>query len=320
MESVQKDILEKVEQTLRVEFMSNLAKTTRRDAYESMADIFNFFDRQTENRFMTTLEENDREAAERIKTLMFTFEDLGKLDSASTQTLLRHVEKDKLGLALKGCSDTLRDFFFSNMSERAGKMLKEDMEVMGPVRLKEVDEAQMFMVNTAKDLAASGEIMISKNRGEDGVGLLGHHNGNRVYVSTGKIRLRHRVRRSLSTKLRSARAREKEPVWTEEELEREKAEAYARGLAAGQADALQGIEQRIADAVQHVMDRSQRMLEDVETVRAGLEKRSQTSGDRHRHQDRVGDAGPNATAGDRGHRIRCPVSLVFPAPRGDPGA
>jgi len=167
MESVQKDILEKVEQTLRVEFMSNLAKTARRDAYESMADIFNFFDRQTESRFMTTLEENDREAAERIKTLMFTFEDLGKLDSASAQTLLRHVEKDKLGLALKGCSDTLRDFFFSNMSERAGKMLKEDMEVMGPVRLKEVDEAQMFMVNTAKDLAASGEIMISKNRGED---------------------------------------------------------------------------------------------------------------------------------------------------------
>jgi flagellar motor switch protein FliG len=167
MESVQKDILEKVEQTLRTEFMSNLAKTTRRDAHEVMAEIFNFFDRQTESRFMTTLEENNREAAERIKTLMFTFEDLGKLDSASAQTLLRSVERPKLTLAMKGASDTLRDFFFQNMSERAGKMLREDMEVLGPVRLKEVDEAQMHMVNTAKDLAASGEIMIAKNRGDD---------------------------------------------------------------------------------------------------------------------------------------------------------
>jgi flagellar motor switch protein FliG len=167
MESVQKDILDKVEQTLRTEFMSNLAKTTQRDSHESMAEIFNYFDRQTESRFMTNLEENDREAAERIKTLMFTFEDLGKLDAASIQTLLRKVEKDKLTLAMKGASDSLRDFFMQNMSERAGKMLREDMDVMGPVRLKEVDEAQMHMVNTAKDLAASGEIMMSKSRGDD---------------------------------------------------------------------------------------------------------------------------------------------------------
>lgn len=167
MESVQKDILDKVEQTLRTEFMSNLAKTTQRDSHESMAEIFNNFDRQTEVRFMANLEENDREAAERIKTLMFTFEDLGKLDSASIQTLLRKIEKDKMALAMKGASESLRDFFFENMSERAAKMLREDMEVMGPVRLKDVDEAQMFMVNTAKDLAASGEIMMSKNKGDD---------------------------------------------------------------------------------------------------------------------------------------------------------
>ncbi len=167
MGSVQKDILDKVEQTLRTEFMSNLAKTTQRDSHESMAEIFNYFDRQTESRFMTNLEENDREAAERIKTLMFTFEDLGKLDAASIQTLLRKVEKDRLPLAMKGASDTLRDFFLQNMSERAGKMLREDMDVMGPVRLKEVDEAQMHMVNTAKDLAASGEIMMTKSRGDD---------------------------------------------------------------------------------------------------------------------------------------------------------
>jgi flagellar motor switch protein FliG len=167
MESVQKDILDKVEKTLRVEFMSNLARTAKRDSHEHMAEIFNNFDRQTEGRFITALEERSRDSAERIKALMFTFEDLGKLDPGSIQTLLRHVEKDKLALALKGATDTLRDVFFSNMSERAGKILREDMEAMGPVRLKDVDEAQMRMVNVAKDLANKGEIMIANKQGED---------------------------------------------------------------------------------------------------------------------------------------------------------
>jgi flagellar motor switch protein FliG len=167
MESVQKDILDKVEQTLRVEFMSNLARTAKRDAHEQMAEIFNNFDRQTESRFITALEERNRDSAERIKALMFTFEDLGKLDPGSIQTLLRNIEKDKLGLALKGATDGLRDVFFTNMSERAGKILRDDMEAMGPVRLKEVDEAQMRMINVAKDLANKGEIMIAGGSAED---------------------------------------------------------------------------------------------------------------------------------------------------------
>ena len=167
MESVQKDILDKVEQTLRVEFMSNLARTAKRDSHEMMAEIFNNFDRQTEGRFLTALEERSRDSSERIKALMFTLEDLAKLDPGSIQTLLRHVEKDKLALALKGATDSLRDVFFSNMSERAGKILREDMEALGPVRLKDVDEAQMRMVNVAKDLANKGEIMIASKQGED---------------------------------------------------------------------------------------------------------------------------------------------------------
>ena len=167
MESVQKDILDKVEQTLRIEFMSNLARTAKRDAHEQMAEIFNNFDRQTESRFITALEERSRDSAERIKALMFTFEDLSKLDPGSIQTLLRNIEKDKLGLALKGATDGLRDVFFTNMSERAGKILREDMEAMGPVRLKDVDEAQMRMVNVAKDLANKGEIMIAGGNSED---------------------------------------------------------------------------------------------------------------------------------------------------------
>ncbi len=167
MEAVQKDILDKVESTLRTEFMNNLARTNRRDAHEVMADIFNNFDRQTEGRFLSSLEERNRESAERIRALMFTFEDLGKLDPGSVQTLLRNFDKDKLGLALKGASDGLRDMFFSNMSERAGKILREDMEAMGPVRLSEVDEAQMSMVMLAKDLAASGDIMIADGNSDD---------------------------------------------------------------------------------------------------------------------------------------------------------
>lgn len=167
MESVQKDILDDVERVLRNEFMSNLARTSRRDAHEMIAEIFNNLDRTSEQRFLTALEERNRDSAEKVRSLMFTFEDLGKLDPGSIQTLLRHVEKDKLALALKGATDSLRDVFFSNMSERAGKILREDMEALGPVRLKDVDEAQMRMVNTAKDLSNKGEIMIASKQGED---------------------------------------------------------------------------------------------------------------------------------------------------------
>ena len=167
MEPVQRDILDKIEQTLRTEFMSNLARTSKRDSHELMADIFNSFDRQTEARFIGALEERNREAAERIRALMFVFEDLAKLDPGGIQTLLRAVEKDSLALALKGASESLRELFFSNMSERASKIMREDMETMGPVRLKDVDQAQMAMVQVAKDLAAKGEIMLVGQGGDD---------------------------------------------------------------------------------------------------------------------------------------------------------
>lgn len=166
MEPVQKDILDKVESTLRVEFMNNLARTSRKDSHETIAEIFNYLDRASEARFLTSLEDRNRESAERIRALMFTFEDLQKLDAAGAQTLLRNIDKDRLGLAMKGASDKIRDLFFSNMSERAAKILKEDMEAMGPVKLKDVDEAQMEIVNVAKDLADAGEIILSE-KGEE---------------------------------------------------------------------------------------------------------------------------------------------------------
>lgn len=167
MEAVQKDILDKIEQTLRVEFMANLSRSSKRDPHEMMADIFNGFDRQTEAKFLTSLEENNEESAEKIKKLMFTFDDLAKLDGQAVQGLLRETDKAQLAIALKGANETLRELFFSNMSQRAGALLKDDMETLGPVRLKDVDEAQSAMVNTAKALAARGEINISQNDEQD---------------------------------------------------------------------------------------------------------------------------------------------------------
>ncbi len=167
MEAVQKEVIERMEQTLRVEFMSNLSQTRRRDAHEVMAEIFNNFDRQTETRFLTSLEEENRESAERIKALMFTFDDLIQLDPGSAQTLMRHIDKEKLGIALKGANDTVRQFFMGNLSSRAAKLLTDDMAAAGPVRLRDVDEAQVQLVNLAKDLAAKGEIMLQKNRADD---------------------------------------------------------------------------------------------------------------------------------------------------------
>ncbi len=161
MEAVQKEILDQVERTLRTEFMTNLARSAKRDSHEMMADIFNNLDRNTETRFMTALEERNRESAERIKQLMFTFDDLVRLDASGIQLLLRQVEKDQLALALKGSAEDVKDLFFSNMSERAGKMMREDMEAMGAVRLKDVDEAQAVIVTTAKSLADSGQIVIT---------------------------------------------------------------------------------------------------------------------------------------------------------------
>ncbi len=167
MEAVQKDILEEVERTLRTEFMTNLARTQKKDSHELIAEIFNSLERSVETRFMEELEKSTPESAEKIRALMFTFEDLTKLDPSAIQTLIRAVDKDKLPPALKGATETLRDLFFSNMSERAAKIMKEDMAAMGPVRLKDVEESQSYIVNVAKDLEGRGEIVIPTGSEED---------------------------------------------------------------------------------------------------------------------------------------------------------
>jgi flagellar motor switch protein FliG len=167
MESIQRDVLDGVERTLRAEFMSNLARSSRRDAHEMMAEIFNNLDRASEARFVAALEERNRDAADRIKALMFTFDDLQRLGPAAMQVLLRSVDKERLPLALKGASEKLREMFFKNLSERAGKMLRDDIDALGPVKLKDVDDAQSAIVLTAKELSASGEIEISSTNSDE---------------------------------------------------------------------------------------------------------------------------------------------------------
>lgn len=167
LESVQKEALDHIENTLRTEFVSTLTQTRRRDPHEMMAEIFNGFDRQTEIRFLSALDASNQEAAERIRALMFTFEDLAKLDPAGLQTLMRQIDKDVLARALKGASQPMREFFFGAMSQRAAKAMQDDMEGLGPLRLKEVDEAQTKLVQLTKDLADKGEIVLSKGSAED---------------------------------------------------------------------------------------------------------------------------------------------------------
>ncbi len=167
MENVQKEALEHIEETLRSEFVTTVSQTSRRDAHKSMAEVFNAFDRHTESRFLSALDQLNRDAAKKIRALMFTFEDLGKLDPGSVQTLMRQVDRDTLGRALKGAPEPIRSFFYSNMSSRAAKNLQDEMASMGPIRLKDADEAQNRMVVLAKDLADKGEILISKNRAEE---------------------------------------------------------------------------------------------------------------------------------------------------------
>jgi flagellar motor switch protein FliG len=165
--NVKKEVLDRVERILQNEFISSISRTQKYDSYEVMAEIFNRFDRNTESKFMGMLEESKPEEATKIKDLMFTFEDLLKIDSNGAQALIRAVDKGKLTIALKGASDKVRDMFLNNMSQRAAKILKEEMESMGAVRVKDVDEAQSTIINTARDLIDQGEIIISEGEGDE---------------------------------------------------------------------------------------------------------------------------------------------------------
>ncbi|HEX8484364.1 flagellar motor switch protein FliG [Sphingomonas sp.] len=167
METVQKDVLLQVEATLRSEFMSNLSRSQRRDPHESMAEVFNAMDRATEEAMLGALDEQAPETADRIRSLMFTFEDLGTLLPAAIAVIVRQADKRQMALALKGAPEHIKQLFMGSMTERSAKLMREDMAGMGPVRARDCDEAQNALVRLAKTLADSGEIMLVDPKSND---------------------------------------------------------------------------------------------------------------------------------------------------------
>jgi len=162
MEPVQQEVMDDVEDILQAEFFATLAQTNQNNAFEQMAEIFNSIDRSSEQKFLSALEEKDAASAERVRALMFTFEDLGSLESTSIQALVSSVDRSLLALALKGTSEDLQQNFFDSLSDRAARLLREDMEILGPVRIRDVDDAQDRIVSQAKDLASRGEIALGQ--------------------------------------------------------------------------------------------------------------------------------------------------------------
>ncbi len=168
MERAGVEVIKEVESILQSKFASILKQD--RGAFvggiKSLSEVLNRVDRSTERNIIENLERFDPELAESVKKLMFVFDDIVILDDRSIQRLLRELESKDLSLALKGASEEVQYKIFRNMSERASGMLKDDIEAMGPVRLKDVEETQQKIVNVIRRLEEAGEVVISHG-GED---------------------------------------------------------------------------------------------------------------------------------------------------------
>lgn len=168
MERVTPDVLREVERVLERKVSMALSQDfTIAGGIDSLVAIINNADRATERNIMERLEEEDPELAEEVKKRLFVFEDILGMDDRSLQRMLRDVDMKDVALALKGASEALRDKFFKNMSKRAAEMLKEDMQYMGPVRVRDVEEAQQRIVNVIRALEEAGEIVIARGGEEE---------------------------------------------------------------------------------------------------------------------------------------------------------
>ena len=167
MDRITPEVLREVERVLERKLSTVMGQDfTMAGGIDAVVAIVNSADRTTERNIMEHLEENDPELAEEIKKRLFVFEDIIRLDDRSLQRVLREVDMKELGLALKGATEELRTKFFKNMSKRAAEMLQEDMDYMGPVRVKDVEESQQKVVNIVRGLEEQGEIVIASG-GED---------------------------------------------------------------------------------------------------------------------------------------------------------
>jgi len=168
MDRTTPDVIHEVEKILERKFSSLVNQDyTIAGGVDSMVDILNSVDRGTEKNIMENLELDDPELADEIKRKMFVFEDIITLDDKSIQRVLREIDNNDLALALKNTNNDVKTVIFNNISQRLAAMIKEDMEYMGPVRLKDVEESQQKIVNIIRRLEDAGEIIISRGGGDE---------------------------------------------------------------------------------------------------------------------------------------------------------
>jgi len=168
MEATSPEIISQVEDVLERNIASSLTESyTQTGGIQAVVEVLNGVDRSTEKTILDALEEKDPELAEEIKKRMFVFEDIVILDDRAIQRVIREVENDDLRLALKVASDEVKDVVFKNMSQRMSETFKEEMEFMGPVRLRDVEEAQTRIVAVIRRLEDVGEIVIARGGGDD---------------------------------------------------------------------------------------------------------------------------------------------------------
>ena len=168
MDRTSPDVIKEVEKVLE----QKLASLVNQDytivgGVDAIVDILNTVDRGTEKHIMESMEIEDPELADEIRKKMFVFEDILSLDDRSVQRVLREVDNNELAVALKGSNEEVQNLIFNNLSKRLATMIKEDMEFMGPVRMKDVEEAQQKIVNIIRKLEDSAEIIISRGGGDE---------------------------------------------------------------------------------------------------------------------------------------------------------
>ncbi|OLN27042.1 Flagellar motor switch protein FliG [Desulfovibrio sp. DV] len=167
LEAVAEDMLIEVDKVLQNQLIAMGGKEGKKvGGITAVAEILNAVDRATEEEVLSEIEEESAQTAEDIRNLMFVFEDIKALDDRAIRELLKEVSNEELTQALKGASEELRDKFFRNLSERAANMIQEDLEIMGPIRLAEVEGAQQNVVKTVRRLEAEGKIAIGRGGGD----------------------------------------------------------------------------------------------------------------------------------------------------------
>ncbi len=161
---ISEDVVRDVDKALRLELSGAVGPGGKAGGLQVLVDIINGVDKTTEDAVMEFVEEDSPEMANDIRNLMFVFEDLNSIDDTAMREILKKVEGQQLTFALKTATDEMKEKIFSNLSQRAGEMLKDDLDAMGPVRLAEVEEAQQTVVRAAKELEADGTITLGKGK------------------------------------------------------------------------------------------------------------------------------------------------------------